>query len=379
MTKIGQAVSGSARVEAYLLLGPVAAAGAVKGTLTQAPSAGWELIAIPLSDLDQTNPFSNTPEGTPGSGNSNALSLSVPSAAGELVIAALVHLLASATPGAGFSPTSGTELLDDTVGTMSALLMEKVGQAATVISATAAAGQAAWAGLGFALRDAASDANAPSSVSNLVAIPSRAGGRIDLSFSNPGDPDYAHPIIRRRTDAFPTGPTDGTNVPYTGSVTPGGPGAQADTGLTNGQLYYYSVFAADVSLNVSAGVNVTAVAHKPPVPLSPADNSVVLPAPPFSCTLDTDNIRPGLPIHMVFGAAAERDPLDLNELLAPAKERSRVDPSRWFYTPSGGARTAFPATGVPASAAKPITVEYDSTITSPGQSDIHWAFGVDQV
>jgi hypothetical protein len=63
-----------------------------------------------------------------------------------------------------------------------------------------------------------------------------------LSWTNPGQPDFAGTIVRFRTDTFPTGPDDGALAVNK----PGVPGASDNhlhTGLTNDQTYYYTAFA----------------------------------------------------------------------------------------------------------------------------------------
>jgi len=68
-----------------------------------------------------------------------------------------------------------------------------------------------------------------------------------LSWGLPSDPDLAGVRIVRRTDAFPTGPLDGTLV-YLGNGT-----STIDAGLTNGTTYFYGIFAFDGNGNFSSG------------------------------------------------------------------------------------------------------------------------------
>ncbi len=66
--------------------------------------------------------------------------------------------------------------------------------------------------------------------------------RIDLSWTNPTNGDFAGTMIRFRTDAFPSSPSDGTLL-IDQANTPGSTDGHAHTGLTNGLTYYYAAFA----------------------------------------------------------------------------------------------------------------------------------------
>ena len=68
-----------------------------------------------------------------------------------------------------------------------------------------------------------------------------------LNWTNPVQVDYSATKIMRRSDHFPTGPLDGTLVYwFNGTVC-------LDTGLINGQTYYYGIFAHDTSYNYATG------------------------------------------------------------------------------------------------------------------------------
>ena len=90
-----------------------------------------------------------------------------------------------------------------------------------------------------------SDTTPPADVANFTASP--GNGQISLSWTNPSDSDLVGIKILRKTDGYPTSPTDGTVI-YDGTGT-----NYTDTGLTNGMTYYYMAFAYDEVPNYSSG------------------------------------------------------------------------------------------------------------------------------
>ncbi len=78
---------------------------------------------------------------------------------------------------------------------------------------------------------------------------------VSLSWTNPGDADFAGVVVRRAASATPPGsPTSGTAV---GTIAK--PGASlTDSGLTPGTQYAYALFAADAVPNYAAAATVTA-------------------------------------------------------------------------------------------------------------------------
>ncbi|HEY5999092.1 MAG TPA: PKD domain-containing protein [bacterium] len=93
------------------------------------------------------------------------------------------------------------------------------------------------------------DATAPGPVTGFAAA--GVSGRVNLSWVNPGDADFAGVRVLRRTDRAPAGPDDGALV-YQGQGT-----AAADVGLGPG-TYHYAAFAHDAALNFSPGATATA-------------------------------------------------------------------------------------------------------------------------
>jgi len=103
------------------------------------------------------------------------------------------------------------------------------------------------------------DGTPPANVSNFTATP--GDGSISLSWTNP-TVDFNGVTILRRVDRYPTSPTDGTQV-YDSDGT-----NYTDTGLTNGQVYYYTAFSRDIVLNYSSGAQTSATPQDATPPAS---------------------------------------------------------------------------------------------------------------
>ena len=67
-----------------------------------------------------------------------------------------------------------------------------------------------------------------------------------MSWTNPSDTDLAQVLVKRKTDSYPTDHTDGTTVYENSSPTPDASVNAVDTPLTNGIIYYYTVFASNI-------------------------------------------------------------------------------------------------------------------------------------
>jgi len=108
-----------------------------------------------------------------------------------------------------------------------------------------------------------SDHTPPANVINLAVVASDQ--KISLSWQNPTDSDFFGVMIRRSTTGFPATPAAGDLI-YQGSNV-----SKEDTGLTNGVLYYYSVFAFDASNNFASGaiISGTPFIGEPPPPPQP--------------------------------------------------------------------------------------------------------------
>jgi|GEM_PF-1749417 len=89
------------------------------------------------------------------------------------------------------------------------------------------------------------DTTPPANPTNFTAV--KGDQQVQLSWTNPTDADFAGVRIRRKTNTFPTGPTDGTQV-YQGTGT-----SHLDTTVTNGVTYYYGAYAFDDVPNYSSG------------------------------------------------------------------------------------------------------------------------------
>ena len=95
------------------------------------------------------------------------------------------------------------------------------------------------------------DLLAPSNVNSLTAAAENQ--KVTLSWQNPGDTDFTGVMIRRGSTRFPSTPAEGDLI-FQGRVA-----SFADSGLTNGTLYYYTVFAYDSSENFSSGAIASAI------------------------------------------------------------------------------------------------------------------------
>jgi len=98
----------------------------------------------------------------------------------------------------------------------------------------------------------------PGDVSSFIALPVGKGEKINLSWVNPGEGDFAGTRIRYRTDGFfPTGPSDGFGVDEVNGDISAPTTYYLDIGLTDGVTYYYKAFAYDnaVTPNYAGGVS----------------------------------------------------------------------------------------------------------------------------
>jgi hypothetical protein len=89
------------------------------------------------------------------------------------------------------------------------------------------------------------DLEPPANVMNLDV--QTGDGTANLSWLNPSDSDFCGVRICRKTDSYPSDPNDGTIV-FEGTAS-----SFEDTGLTNGETYFYGAFAYDEVPNFSTG------------------------------------------------------------------------------------------------------------------------------
>ncbi len=94
------------------------------------------------------------------------------------------------------------------------------------------------------------DTVAPGNISGFLAT--AGDSRVELSWSNPRDGDFAGVVILRKSDTYPANAQDGAVV-YQGSAV-----KAADTGLANGVPQYYAAFAYDDVPNYASGSQATA-------------------------------------------------------------------------------------------------------------------------
>ena len=96
----------------------------------------------------------------------------------------------------------------------------------------------------------AGDVTPPAPVTAFTAVP--GDGRVDLSWGNPADADFAGVKVVRKTGAYPADSADGVVV-YTGTGTSAG-----DAGLANGTPCFYAAFSFDAVPNYATGATATA-------------------------------------------------------------------------------------------------------------------------
>jgi lysophospholipase L1-like esterase len=112
----------------------------------------------------------------------------------------------------------------------------------------------------------------PDPVTGLQATAGDA--RIDLSWANPTSPFDQVQVVRKAGSA-PANPTDGTTV-YSGAAT-----SYADTGLTNGTVYYYAVWvlrggAVSAAARVAAAPALVAISPVSNFQAAPGDGQIAL-------------------------------------------------------------------------------------------------------
>jgi chitodextrinase len=107
------------------------------------------------------------------------------------------------------------------------------------------------------------DTTPPANVSGLSADPSYTS--IQLSWTNPPDPDFSAVRVMRGVSGYPADPFDGVLI-YDGAAT-----SVTDVGLATSTIYRYTVFARDLSGNYSSGaiVSATTLSPSPPPPPPP--------------------------------------------------------------------------------------------------------------
>jgi hypothetical protein len=102
------------------------------------------------------------------------------------------------------------------------------------------------------------DTTAPAAPTGFSAWVS--GSTVNLTWSNPTDPDFVSSTVRRSSSGFPVLLTDGTLVTSTGGTN------FSDTALADA-TYYYSLFAADAYGNFSNPVTSSATLATATTPL----------------------------------------------------------------------------------------------------------------
>ena len=128
----------------------------------------------------------------------------------------------------------------------------------------------------YSFRTLVIDLTPPANVKNFVAIP--GDQKITLHWINPPDEDFAGVKIMRSEEFFPLYPDQGLEI-YNSDGT-----EHVDTGLINGQRYYYTAFAYDYSDNFASGAIATAFPWVEGKPLPPEIPPIIppeIPLPPL--------------------------------------------------------------------------------------------------
>lgn len=113
----------------------------------------------------------------------------------------------------------------------------------------------------IAYSNAALDGSPPAPPSNFVAVAQH--NKVVLSWKNPMDGDFNGTIVRFRTDAYPTSPTDGTLL-CDRTTNPDIGDFFNHTGVTNGTTYYYAAFSYDEGPQYSIATTAVATPFVPP-------------------------------------------------------------------------------------------------------------------
>ena len=101
------------------------------------------------------------------------------------------------------------------------------------------------------------DLEPPGNVMNLSVQTGDAS--VNLSWLNPSDTDFSGVRVCRKTDSYPSEPYDG-NIVFDGTES-----SFEDTGLTNGETYFYGAFSYDEVPNFSTGSFIKATPEALPV------------------------------------------------------------------------------------------------------------------
>jgi hypothetical protein len=255
--------SNTVTLSVWRLINP--ASGANNVVVSQSASHNLNITAISFTGVHQT-----TPDGTPvhATGNNTAPSLTVPSAANELVLDVLGALENTAgtvacTVGAGQTQRQNAQFQSGGQGTQSGVSTEP--GAASVTSSWTLDNAANWNYAAVSIKPSGgADTTAPG-FATVTATELAVGQAIQLNITMPTDGDLAQYEIRQLTGAYPANDrSNGTVIVAPSNTTPGATIQYTDQSLSNGTRYFYRVFCKDASGNWNAGTTVTEVAQLPP-------------------------------------------------------------------------------------------------------------------
>jgi hypothetical protein len=199
------------------------------------------------------------------------------------------------------------------------------------------------------------DVTPPGAPENFIAMP--VDSAVSLAWKNPDDADFSLCRLIRSTTAFPATPSDGVQV-YSGTSE-----AYNDTGLANGTIFYYTLFACDQAGNCSFE-HQTAIPRNQ-MPFTAGWNLFSVP----HTTTDVRNAQSALVTagYQIFSCSPPRIISVSGPDMVPAK-------AYWIYQPESGA--------IPALAGlQPITSDTFAIalprgwngIANPYPSNIFWS------
>lgn len=140
------------------------------------------------------------------------------------------------------------------------------------------------------------DSTSPAAATGFSAADLTSGGKIKLNWTNPADTDFFQ-IRIHRADQSDFTPTSENQVAIVFGI-PSSVGEYADSGLTNGQVYYYKIRTEDNRGNIQSGLFYPSASAAPTLVVvpSPSPSPEASPSPsatPVPTTEPVENISDG--------------------------------------------------------------------------------------